>query len=251
MTGHKNYKLTNEAREQVEINRQQRMQEIIDEMNSRILENKFILKEDLIECQVLDEPEYKNTNFTSNYILSVEVGRYEGKSVLNLMVAKMYETRRDIVNLTSFVGLTFSQQKEIINKFYIDYKAAKVILNRNGLGLGLLDQFTDQEREGYIIEVNSLPSNNDNVIVGILKDIENKSLRFLKPYDKEKSKYKGILEFTDEIKSLLETDLLIYELDNLLLNRSSNGQLVLKKNNTDIGLSRFHCLFNLYWYVVN
>ena len=108
-------------------------------------QNAFFSSEVFDKHRVLRQPEGEYSGRSSRsayYVLGVDVGRIGCTS--EVMVFKCTPqpqgaSIKSLVNLYTFEAQHFQQQAIHIKKIYYKYKARKIALDTNGLGIGLLD----------------------------------------------------------------------------------------------------------------
>ena len=108
-------------------------------------ENAFYSAEKFDKYRVLKQPENEFSGRSSKsayYVLGVDVGRIG--CTTQVMVFKVTpqpqgSSIKSLVNLYTYDAQHFEQQAIHIKKIYFKYKARKIALDTNGLGIGLLD----------------------------------------------------------------------------------------------------------------
>ena len=111
-------------------------------------ENAFFSAEKIDKHRVLLQPEYEfsgRSNKNAFYILAVDVGRL--KCTTEVCIFKVTpqvqgSSLKTLVNLFSYEAEDFEQQAINIKKLYYKYKAKTVVIDANGLGVGLVDFMT-------------------------------------------------------------------------------------------------------------
>lgn len=95
------------------------------------------------------ENEYSNrSSIQSYYVVSVDVGRRGCDSVatvIKVVPQAMGESYKSLVNIKTFSDEHFEDQAIKIKKLYYKYKARRVIIDGNGLGIGLIDYMIKQQ----------------------------------------------------------------------------------------------------------
>ena len=95
------------------------------------------------------ENEYSNrSSVQSYYVVSVDVGRRGCDSVatvIKVVPQAMGESYKSLVNIKTFSDEHFEDQAIKIKKLYYKYKARRVIIDGNGLGIGLIDYMIKQQ----------------------------------------------------------------------------------------------------------
>lgn len=108
-------------------------------------ENAFFSAEKFDNHRTLLQPEYeynKRSSKDSYYVISVDVGRKGCNSeavVFKVTPQTQGASMKSVVNLYSWTDDHFETQAINIKKLYYKYKARKVVLDANGLGIGLVD----------------------------------------------------------------------------------------------------------------
>ena len=111
-------------------------------------ENAFFSAEKFDKYRVLLQPEYEysgRSNKTAFYVLGVDVGRL--KCTTEVCVFKVTPqlqgaALKTLVNLYSYEAEDFEQQAIHIKRLFYKYKARSVVIDANGLGIGLVDFMT-------------------------------------------------------------------------------------------------------------
>ena len=95
------------------------------------------------------ETEYSGrSSIQSYYIVSVDVGRRGCDSVatvIKVVPQAMGESYKSLVNIKTFSDEHFEDQAIKIKQLYYKYKARRVIIDGNGLGIGLIDYMIKQQ----------------------------------------------------------------------------------------------------------
>ena len=109
------------------------------------VESAFFNSDAFERNRVLNQPEYEHSGRTSTkqyYVLSVDVGRKGDNSVICVFkVTPQLQgvALKQLVNIYSFTAEHFEDQAIFIKKLYYKYKARRIVIDGNGLGIGLLD----------------------------------------------------------------------------------------------------------------
>lgn len=109
------------------------------------VENAFFSAEKFDRLRQLLQPEYEFSERSSKsayYILSVDVGRKGCASevtVIKVTPQAQGTSLKTVVNLFTFDDEHFEDQAIGIKKLYYKFKAKKVVIDGNGLGIGLID----------------------------------------------------------------------------------------------------------------
>ena len=211
--------------------------------NGQCIVNIDLLK----ECQTLTKPELKAQK-DREYYISIDVARStkESNNASAIAVLKPIRDSRqrireiqavNIVKLPN--GLNFKEQSIICKKMVDSYNAKALIVDVNGLGVGLLDYLLDEQimddgsvipaldcmnldfRSDYtyaprIVYGVQAQTNNTEMITNFISCIETKKLRLLEPFDVNKA-----LDISDadymvsDILPFLRTENFITEVQNL------------------------------------
>ena len=111
-------------------------------------ENAFFSAERFDKHRVLLQPEYEysgRSNKNAYYILGVDVGRLKCTTevcIIKVTPQVQGAALKTIVNLFSYEAEDFEQQAINIKKLFYKYKAHTVVIDANGLGVGLVDFMT-------------------------------------------------------------------------------------------------------------
>ena len=95
--------------------------------------------------RILQKPEYEFSGRSSTggyYIISVDVGRKGCDSVacvFKITPQNMGTSFKSLVNIYTFADEHFEDQAIKIKKLYYKYKAKRLVIDANGLGIGLVD----------------------------------------------------------------------------------------------------------------
>ena len=109
------------------------------------VESAFFNSDAFERNRVLNQPEYEHSGRASvkqYYILSVDVGRKGDNSVICVFkVTPQLQgaSLKQLINIYSFTAEHFEDQAKFIKKLYYKYKARRIVIDGNGLGIGLLD----------------------------------------------------------------------------------------------------------------
>ena len=95
--------------------------------------------------RILQKPEYEFSGRSSTggyYVISVDVGRKGCDSVacvFKITPQNMGASFKSLVNIYTFADEHFEDQAIKIKKLYYKYKAKRLVIDANGLGIGLVD----------------------------------------------------------------------------------------------------------------
>lgn len=108
-------------------------------------EDAFFRAEQFDRNRILNQPEYEisgRSNKHAYYILSVDVGRKGCDTVICVFKVTPQvagSSLKTLVNIYTLTDEHFEDQAIAIKKLYYRYKAQRVVLDANGLGIGLVD----------------------------------------------------------------------------------------------------------------
>lgn len=120
---------------------------------SGTVENSFFNGEIFDHNRKLQKPEYEysgHSGMRSYYILSVDVGRKGCDSVVCVFkVAPQSQGQaiKSLVNIYTISNEHFGRQAIFIKKLYYRYQAKAVVIDGNGIGLGLIDDMIVSQRD--------------------------------------------------------------------------------------------------------
>jgi hypothetical protein len=111
------------------------------------VENAFFRADIFNRNRQLNQPEYEFSGRSAKsayYILSADVGRKGCDTVVTVIKVTPQAMDRDlktVVNMYTFTDEHFEDQCIKIKKLFYKYKAKRLVIDGNGLGIGLLDYF--------------------------------------------------------------------------------------------------------------
>lgn len=120
------------------------------------VEDAFFNGETFDRCRQLQQPEYeysKRSSERSYYVIGVDVGRKGDLSECVVVKVKPplspdQPSIKNIVNIYTMDDAHFQDQAVFIKKLYYKYKARCVVMDANGIGLGLVDYMVKQQYDG-------------------------------------------------------------------------------------------------------
>lgn len=120
------------------------------------VEDAFFNGEIFDRCRQLQQPEYeysKRSSERSYYVIGVDVGRKGDLSECVVVKVKPplspdQPSIKNIVNIYTMDDAHFQDQAVFIKKLYYKYKARCVVMDANGIGLGLVDYMVKQQYDG-------------------------------------------------------------------------------------------------------
>ena len=184
-------------------------------------ENAFFSAEKIDKHRVLLQPEYEfsgRSNKNAFYILAVDVGRL--KCTTEVCIFKVTpqvqgSSLKTLVNLFSYEAEDFEQQAINIKKLYYKYKAKTVVIDANGLGVGLVDFMTKAQIDpetGEELRAFGVEGGTSEDIVEQYKkirgeNIENDAMYLIKataPINTEAHSYVQTQLFSGKVKFLID-----------------------------------------------
>ena len=112
---------------------------------SGTVEDAFFDSEVFDRNRILKQPEYKasgRSNKGAQYILSVDVGRKGCDTVITVIKVTPQPqglSIKTIVNIYTMPNSHFEDQAIAIKELYYKFKASRIVIDANGLGIGLVD----------------------------------------------------------------------------------------------------------------
>lgn len=181
-------------------------------------ENAFFSSEKIDKYRTLLQPEYEYSGRSSKsayYVLGVDVGRKGCTTevcVFKVTPQVQGSALKSLVNIYSYDEEHFEQQSINIKKLYYKYKARKIAIDANGLGIGLIDFMVkgQEDVDGTYIPPFGVDSETD--IDGMYKkfrtdDMEKDALYLIKanaPINTEAHTYVQSQLFSGKIKMLID-----------------------------------------------
>ena len=184
-------------------------------------ENAFFSAEKIDKHRVLLQPEYEfsgRSNKNAFYILAVDVGRLKcttGVCIFKVTPQVQGSSLKTLVNLFSYEAEDFEQQAINIKKLYYKYKAKTVVIDANGLGVGLVDFMTKAQIDpetGEELRAFGVEGGTSEDIVEQYKkirgeNIENDAMYLIKataPINTEAHSYVQTQLFSGKVKFLID-----------------------------------------------
>lgn len=115
------------------------------------VENAFFDGDKFDRCRILQLPEYESSgrsNKNAYYVLAVDVGRKGCQTIVCVLkVTPRPEggSIKTLVNIYDFNEDHFEDQAINLKKLYYKYGAKRIVIDANGLGIGLLDYLVKQQ----------------------------------------------------------------------------------------------------------
>ena len=120
---------------------------------SGTVEDAFFNGEVFDKNRILQKPEYEHSGRSSAqsyYVVSVDVGRKGCDSVaciFKVTPQSMGTAHKTLVNIYTFADEHFEDQAIRIKKLYYKYKARRLVIDANGLGIGLVDYMVKSQTD--------------------------------------------------------------------------------------------------------
>lgn len=124
-----------------------------ESMWSGTVENAFFDGDKFDRNRILQKPEYEysgRSNQNAYYILGIDVGRKGCQTciiVFKVTPTQNGESIKSVVNIIDLEDMHFEQQAIQIKKTFYKYKAQRVVIDGNGVGLGLVDYMVKQQND--------------------------------------------------------------------------------------------------------
>lgn len=246
-------------------------------------ENSLVSLEDLNKSRVLKKAEDKAVDKNSLYILGYDVARAEGSinATSALVVLKCIPRgdgtyQKHVVNIYSFEGTHFLDQARFLKQKVNEFNASMLVVDANGLGVGLLDQLVleidenppyqvvNDERYNKYKTENSIPmvfalksQNKDTKASDIhnlfINLINNQKVKFLVSESQIRAELpskqlKDSERAIEILRPFTHTDLLVEEIMNLEYKQSGN-QTQIKQISRSINKDKFSALEYALFYV--
>lgn len=112
---------------------------------SGTVENAFFNGDTFDRCRTLQKPEYEHSGRSSAhsyYVIGVDVGRRSDLSecvVIKVTPQSQGPAIKSVVNMMTIEKGHFEDQAIFLKKLFYDYKAKCLVIDANGLGIGLID----------------------------------------------------------------------------------------------------------------
>ena len=236
----------------------------------------------LFNIRTLPKAELKSDG-KSEYYIGVDVARSTktNNNQTSIVVGKVKRDKKDKVNHIQIVnivnlpnGTNFTGQAIAVKRLQKLYKAVTVVIDINGLGVGLLDEImklhidpitgeeliafdtinTEHESDEaetlkcvWALQAQGL---NTDIIVNFMNLVENGTLQLLEKVDQ------NVVANSDQdfLKSTVlphvQTELFIEEVANLSLEQLNGGKLTVKRNSKSIDKDRYSALVYMIWYIM-
>ena len=236
----------------------------------------------LMELRVLPKAEMKGDN-KSEYYIGVDVARSTKTSnnQTSITIGKVQRDKMDkvkyikIVNLVNLPnGMNFTGQAIAIKRLKNVFKARMVILDGNGLGVGLVDELLklhtdpitgeeliaydtintehesdEKETEKCLFVVNAQGINTD-IIVNFIGLVDSGKLQLLNKVDQNDIDYGDNDFMTNGTLASIQTDFFIEEVANLQLRTLNGGKLTVERNSKSMDKDRYSACSYMSYYIM-
>ena len=115
------------------------------------VEGAFFNGETFDKLRILKQPEYENSGRTSSqgfYVVSADIGRKGCESVATVIKVTPQSVGppiKSLVNIQTRADTHFETQAIWLKSLYYKYKARRLVIDGNGLGIGLLDYMVKKQ----------------------------------------------------------------------------------------------------------
>lgn len=236
----------------------------------------------LMDLRVLPKAEIKGDS-KSEYYIGVDVARSTKTSnnQTSISIGKVKRDKNDrvrhiqLINLINLPnGMNFTGQAIVIKRLKSLFSAKKVIIDGNGLGVGLIDELlklhidplngdelmafetinTDHESdeaetEKCLFVVNAQGINTD-IIVNFISIIDSKKLQLLDKIDQNKLDSTDNDFMTNGMLGSVQTEFFIEEVANLQLKTLNGGKLTVERNSKSLDKDRYSAIAYMCYYIM-
>jgi ribonucleoside-diphosphate reductase alpha chain len=229
----------------------------------------------LESLRTIENPEYIGDG-ESEYYLGVDVARSNSAKNASTVVVVVKVLRRDdgrvskmeavnIQNIDS--SLKMSKQAEKIKKIKNDFDAVMVVVDVNGLGVGLKDALMDEsfDDEGNDLGVwNTINTDDEPAVTGAescmfafmpQKYNNDAIVNFMGVVKSEKIRLLSKKSRVDNLDDIahVQTDFLISEIDNLKRKdtRTADGKVTVEQIKKTIAKDKYSALIYVLWYIMS
>lgn len=154
---------------------------------SGTVEDAFFNGEAFDRSRVLHQPEYEysgRSTSQSYYVISIDVGRKgcdSVASVIKVTPQSVGDAYKSLVNIYTYADEHFEIQAIKFKKLFYKYKAKRLIIDANGLGIGLVDYMVKSQTDNTTGE--TYPD------FGVYNDEENYYKQFQTPHTEHEAMY--------------------------------------------------------------
>lgn len=235
----------------------------------------------LMDLRILPKAEIKGDG-KSEYYIGVDVARSTKTSnnQTSIVIGKVKRDKNDKVKHIQMVnminlpnGMNFTGQAIIIKRLKSLFKATKVILDGNGLGVGLVDELlkshidplngdemiafdtinteheSDESETTKCLFVVNAQGINTDIIVSFIGAVEGKKLQLLDKVD-QSTNYLDNDFMTNGYLASIQTDFFIEEVANLQLKTLNGGKLTVERNSKSLDKDRYSATAYMIYYIM-
>lgn len=236
----------------------------------------------LMSLRILPKAEIKG-NSKDEYYIGVDVARSTKTSnnQTSISIGKVKRDKNDrvkhiqLINMINLPnGMNFTGQAIIIKRLKNVFGAKKVILDGNGLGVGLIDELlklhidpitgeeliaydtinTDHESDEketikclFVINAQGI---NTDIIVNFINIVDSGKLQLLDKVDQNKLELGDNDFMTNGLLASVQTDFFIEEVSNLQLKTLNGGKLTVERNSKSIDKDRYSSTAYMTYYIM-
>lgn len=237
----------------------------------------------LINCRNLTSPLFETSGKEDEFYFGIDVARSQNtnNNQSSLVIGKVNRNKEtnkiktiDIINLINISNaLNFSAQAIMIKKQYLLYKPKMVIVDGNGLGVGLVDELLKESFDPITkeslgcwdtINTDNKPelsyadkclfdlkaqSYQTKIITSFIDAIDSGRIRLLEKRQDSDFDTNDRENFKSNILPFVQTDLLFDEVGNLKLKELGGGKLSVEKIVSKLNKDRFSALAYMIFYI--
>ena len=237
----------------------------------------------LLNCRTLTTAVDKANNIDEEYYMGVDVARSQKTSnnQSSIAVVRVIRSRDkgrivcvDVVNIINIPNiLNFTAQAAKIKQVQKKYNAKIVVLDANGLGVGLADELLkdtadpitgeslgcwDTINDDNEPEIPNSPqilynlkaqSCQNEIVTTFIDMVDSNKLRLLEKRQDNDFNDNEWDKFDDKVRPFIETDAFIEETANLKLKHLSNGGVTIERVVKKIDKDRVSALIYVLWYI--
>lgn len=238
----------------------------------------------LMNCRTLTSPIMSSRNDNEEFYLGVDVARSQktNNNQSFISVIKVNRTKDkskivslDLVNLVNIPNImNFTAQACVVKKYKKLYNAKAVIVDGNGLGVGLIDELLKEsfdpitkESLGCLDTINDdnqpeIPeiaerilynlkaqSVQNKMVTNFIDAVDSGQLRLLESKQSSDFSEREYDDFDNCVAPYLQTDVLFEEIANLKLKHLSNGGVTIEKVVSKLDKDRVSATMHAIWYI--
>jgi ribonucleoside-diphosphate reductase alpha chain len=237
----------------------------------------------LMDCRTLEAPVLSAGKAGDEYYFGVDVARSQNTSNNQsaVVVAKVHrsaETNRitsvDVVNIVHIPNvLNFTAQAFIIKSLAAKYRPRMVVVDGNGLGVGLVDELLKESSDPVTKapvecwatvntdkkpEVHGAPrvvfdlkaqGIQAQIITTFINCVESRTLRLLEKKQDSAFTEDDRRDFQESVLPFVQTDFLVEEVSNLKIVQAAGGAMKVERVLRRLDKDRFSALSYVLWYI--